>query len=335
MNISSSKKLRLRWASMASLLLALAPGNTFAQETPPVVEPQKAPQSSAKTESPAEKAPEAKAPEANGESKTEAPTEPGDSQESEAPTKESEPDAGSAAAVTTAPAAAAAVAPAVAPAEPAGTPQEVPPPTYGLAAGAQSASANQKTEIPPEEGEEPPPEEPRNKNLMLGIAMDLTMPMGDTAKYIGDISIQGFSLDLRYYAWGNFGVGAGVSFDTLSKKSANSTQWNESLITGTQVREMSFVPVTLKGYHAWREQEKFIPYVAMGVGAARSVRRLVAGFSNLSSDSWHLILVPEVGLHIPVGPTVLMTSARLSYLAPSGDTKQQMFANLSFGLAVQ
>ncbi len=173
------------------------------------------------------------------------------------------------------------------------------------------------------------------KDLSLGVALDVTFPMGNAAKYIKSASLQGLSLDLRYYAWGNIGIGAGVALDSLSKKLTGTATWDNATFTGTQVRELSYTPITLKGYYAWRDQRQVVPYVAAGVGAARSVRRLVVGISGLSEAAWHFALVPEAGLQIPVGPTMILTNVRLNYLPASGGIEDQMFANFSVGLAIQ
>lgn len=178
-------------------------------------------------------------------------------------------------------------------------------------------------------------EKPRPKNLSLGVAVDLTWPMGKAADFISKTSIQGLSLDLRYYAWGNIGIGLGLGLDSLSKKSTETATWENATITGTQVRELSYTPLTLKGYYAWREQTRVVPYVAAGLGAARAVQRLTVGITGLAEASWHFAIVPEVGLQIPAGPTLLLTNVRLNYLPPSAGVGEHVFANLSFGLSIQ
>jgi hypothetical protein len=178
-------------------------------------------------------------------------------------------------------------------------------------------------------------EKPRPKNLSLGVAVDFTFPIAKTADFISKASIQGLSLDLRYYAWGNIGIGAGLALDSLSKKSTETVTWENATFTGTQVRELSYTPITLKGYYAWREQTRVIPYVAAGLGAARAVKRLTVGITGLAEASWHFAVVPEAGLQIPVGPTLLLTNVRLNYLPPSAGVGEHVFANFSFGLSIQ
>jgi len=222
--------------------------------------------------------------------------------------------------------------------------EDAPPPTETTAPAeesAHSASANQATPPPADDyagASDAALVEPKKKDpndLSLNIGLDLTWPLGKAANFIDSASIQGLSLDLRYYFWKNIGLGAGVAFDGVSKKTSGTVAWQNTTITGNQLREISFTPITLKGIYAWRQQEQIIPYVAAGAGVARTVRRLEAGYTLLSDPSWHFVLVPEVGLNIPAGPTIIQTNVRLAYLPAAGGTDEQMFANFSFGLAIQ
>ena len=229
--------------------------------------------------------------------------------------------------------------PAKAAASPEATTAKPTPPLAGEAATPKSASANQAV-TPPEddyEGAESqlPKEDKQPNDLMLNIMVDLTIPLAAASDFIGDVSIQGFSIDVRYFAFGNFGIGASVAFDSLSTKEAGSVEWNGSTITGIHRRDLSFTPILAKGYYAWREKEKFIPYVALGAGAARTARRINAGYFSLNDDSWHFALSPEVGLHIPVGPTVIVANGRLGYLVGNSGQDTQMFGNVSLGLSIQ
>lgn len=179
--------------------------------------------------------------------------------------------------------------------------------------------------------EEPPPK----KNFVFGVGLDLSLPVGKTADYVGNVSLQGFSLEFRYYAWENWGIGAGIAFNSVSEKTSEDLLWENLTFSSVQVRELSFMPITVKAVHAWRDEEKLVPYVAAGVGAARVVQRLASGISTLSDSSWHLALVPEVGSYIPLGPTVVFANIRLNYLPPSGGQTEQIYGNLTFGVTVQ
>lgn len=249
-------------------------------------------------------------------------------------------------------------------AEPSPQEQESPPPA---ASSSDDESAEAKSiEEQPKEGEPTPaapeaaaaaPQEPteasdeddysqlssddlvpaksKKSNLVLGIGIDLSLPIGETAKFVSNVSLQGFSLDVRYFAWDNWGIGAQIAFNSFSEKTSDPLDWDGYVFNAVQVREQSFMPIAVKGVYAWRDEEKFIPYVAAGLGASRTVQRVQVGWSELSEPSWHFLMMPEVGGYVPIGPTVLFANARLNYLPPSGGQSTQLYGNLTIGVTVQ
>lgn len=179
------------------------------------------------------------------------------------------------------------------------------------------------------------PAKSKKSKLILGIGIDLSLPIGETAKFISSVSLQGFSLDVRYFAWDNWGIGAQIAFNSFSEKTSDPLDWEGYVFNAVQVREQSFMPIAVKGVYAWRDEEKFIPYVAAGLGASRTVQRVQVGWSELSQPSWHFLMIPEVGGYVPIGPTVLFANARLNYLPPGGGQSSQFYGNLTIGVTVQ
>jgi opacity protein-like surface antigen len=179
------------------------------------------------------------------------------------------------------------------------------------------------------------PAESTKSKLVFGIGIDLSLPIAQTAQFVSNVSLQGFSLDLRYFAWGNWGIGAQIAFSSLSEKTEEPLEWGGYVFNAVQVREQSFMPIALKGVYAWRDREKFVPYVAAGLGASRTVQRVQVGWSELRQSSWHFLMIPEVGGYLSVGPTVLFANARLNYLPPSGGQSAQLYGNLTLGVTVQ
>ncbi len=302
-----------------ALLLSFGASRAFAQSAAPAPDPTPAPSETPPPEpspAPSETAPsETPSPESESPPADLAPD-----QASAAPDTSAAPASASAPPAPVAPAAVAA--PAAAPAAPFEEPH--------------SASANQKAEREPEDPTDDSLEKKRErKNFILGVALDLSVPLSNTSDFIGNVSIQGFSIDLRWYAFGNIGIGFGAAFDTFSKKSVGSYEWGDVLLTGPQVRESAITPLYFKGYYAFRDVERFEPFIALGAGAARSSQRVQVGYSQFFRDAWHFAIAPEAGLHVPVGPTVLLFDLRLNYLTQSEETPAQLFGNLSFGITVQ
>lgn len=179
-----------------------------------------------------------------------------------------------------------------------------------------------------------PTEEPP-KRMSFDVMLDLTVPLGKTSDFISKVGLQGFAVSFRYYLTRNMAVGAGASFDGLSKKDTATAQYNELTITSTHTKQLSFTPLLAKVFYAFRGKSKLEPYVALGAGAALSSQRLVTGYSAITDSYWHFAASPEVGAHFDIGQLVLLAAARLTYLPASGGSVSHTFANFSVGVAIQ
>ena len=176
---------------------------------------------------------------------------------------------------------------------------------------------------------DPPPK------MSFDVMLDLTVPLAETAEFIGRPGLQGFAVSFRYYVTERWAVGAGAAFDGLSKKEDGTTTYDGITLSAIHTRQLSFTPLLAKVFYAFRGESKLEPYLALGVGAALSNQRLVTGYSALSENHWHLAAAPEAGVHFDIGQLVLLGAARLTYLPPSGGSVAHTFANVSLGVAIQ
>jgi len=171
--------------------------------------------------------------------------------------------------------------------------------------------------------------------MSFDVMLDLTLPLGNTADFISRAGLQGFAVSFRYYVKDNIAVGAGASFDGLSKKDSGTTTYDDLTITATHTKQLSFTTLLAKAYYAFRGKKTFEPYLAVGAGAALAAQRLVTGYSALTDSRWHFAAAPEVGVHVDIGQLVLVGAARLTYLPGSQENPAQTFANISLGVAIQ
>lgn len=171
--------------------------------------------------------------------------------------------------------------------------------------------------------------------MSFDVMLDLTLPLGKTADFISRAGLQGFAVSFRYYVKDNLAVGAGASFDGLSKKDSGTTSYKDLTITADHTKQQSFTTLLAKAYYAFRGKKTFEPYLAVGAGAALAAQRLVTGYSALTDSSWHFAAAPEIGVHVDIGQLVLLGAARLTYLPGSQENPSQTFANISLGVAIQ
>ena len=176
---------------------------------------------------------------------------------------------------------------------------------------------------------------------MIGLALDTSMPVGSSTDFVDNFSFQGFLVDVSYHGLpktgpGTFGFGAAISWNTMSEKSDKTTTWKDETICGTVVTDLSVTPLVAKVQYALRNPgSRFIPYVGIGAGGARALRRVDLGISRVTDDSWHWALVPEVGLEIPLGSFAILAATRFNYLFQAGDAPEQLFMNFSLGVGLQ
>lgn len=236
------------------------------------------------------------------------------------------------------------------PVEPSAEP--TPPPTFSNS----NKSTSPKPAVPPAQAEEEDsggyndfPDSGELETIkepplfLVALLWDLSLPLASTTDFTNRFSIQGFSIEVKYLGFGNFSLGGLVAWHTLSDKTTRSFEDGDVTVTGTQVRELSSNPLYLRAHYAFRDsspvdlklKNQLIPYVALGVGGSRVLRRADLGIQRLAAESWHWAVGPEVGIEYPFGPVSLIVSGRLNYLFGSGEGPEQLYANFNVGIGLE
>ncbi len=177
--------------------------------------------------------------------------------------------------------------------------------------------------------ETPEPESP----FILGILWDMSLPLGSTRDCVDKYSVPGMSVDGRYRGFGNFGIGFTLAWHRMEEKSKETVSYRNATLTGTMAREVSSSPFTFKLSYALRDKQlPAIPYVGLGLGGTRVLRRLDVGIARFVDESWHFALVPELGAEIPAGPVLLLLGTRLNYAIKTKENPGQLYMNFSLGV---
>jgi len=223
--------------------------------------------------------------------------------------------------------------------QPAEAPPAVVQPTAQAPTGraAPSAAADGGYNDVPDEGNLDPIEEPAL--FMVGLGWDFSLPLASTADFTNRFSVQGFSIEVKYVGLGRLEIGGLVAWHTLAEKgfSTYTDPTGDVTVSGTSVHEMSSNPLMLRAHYAFRQGArpdpigKLVPYVAVGVGGSRVLRRIDLGIDRFTRESWHWAVGPEVGVELPLGPATLLLSSRLNYLFASGGGPEQLYLNFTVG----
>src|SRR5690606_16770443 len=135
--------------------------------------------------------------------------------------------------------------------------------------------------------------------FLLGILYNTALPLGETADFNHRFSGRGFTVEGTFR--GEYGLRGGVSFgfQVFQEKADRTVTYGDATVGGVQVRETSLSPMTAHFGYALEQLEKVVPYVRLGVGGGRAWRRLDIGIRRFVDESWHFVLVPELGVEIP------------------------------------
>lgn len=187
-------------------------------------------------------------------------------------------------------------------------------------------------QAPTTEGLQPADSQP---HILVGLLLESSLAVGSTKDFVQEYSFQGFGIDVRYLGFGDLWVGGAVAWHTLAQQTEKSVEWQNATITGNVVTELSTTPLTLKAAYAYTRSKHVVPYVALGGGASRVVRRLDIGIQRFAWESWHWTLVPELGVDIPVGPIDVLLATKFNYLWASAEAPEQLYMNFSFGIGLK
>jgi len=180
-------------------------------------------------------------------------------------------------------------------------------------------------------------------DFLVAAMLESSLVLGDEAEFAGTFGMQGFGIEFAYLGLAPFRLGAGISWHSIAETREDETfVTDEATYTGRMIKELSYTPLLVKvGYSLGASQRtlrpgekpKPTPHLAFGIGASRAARRVDVGITGLIRDSWHLSLVPEVGVDIPVGPVKLVAVGRFNLVLPDAGYDLQTYANLCFGVA--
>jgi len=202
--------------------------------------------------------------------------------------------------------------------------------------------------------EEPPEERRKPRKAQIGITWDLVIPIrvpvtaGSEAGMMSGTSIQGFSLELRYWLKDRIALGALVAWHTFSDKKSRTIGIDDSTQTGLVQTDINSNEILARITHALADRpairtrvpkpgekldisKQIIPYIGAGLGATRYLERFDTGLSVQSKESWYAAIVPEIGIEIPTKLVPVIVAGRLHYFFASSGNPDQLYATFSLG----
>jgi outer membrane protein len=170
----------------------------------------------------------------------------------------------------------------------------------------------------------------------FSVQYAINFPMGDTKDYIEKTSFRGMSLDYRYRIMPNVAVGIGGGWYTFYEKKDYDTYTlpgDEMSASGIQYRYINTMPLLLVGDYYFSPEEKFSPFVGLGIGITYVEANTQMGQFDFEVDTWQFNLAPEVGIRFGAGPGVWgLLSARYNNNFETSELDGQSYLTLNVGL---
>ena len=178
----------------------------------------------------------------------------------------------------------------------------------------------------------------------FGMSWDITVPIGETADYVGDVSWLGFTMQWRKYMTDNVSLGLSFSWNVLDQRSFETQEFKFSPdgsdreitghLSGEQFRYLNSFPILIESHYYLGDpyDSKVRPYGGLGIGVTPIEKRTEIGIIAITDSNWHFSLSPEIGALIPLDQLSLFVAANYNYAFKTNNTIDYSFITFNVGL---
>jgi hypothetical protein len=171
-------------------------------------------------------------------------------------------------------------------------------------------------------------------NDSFGLAWGVSLPTGDTADYISNVSFRGASTQWRHYYRHDASYGLNIGWNVFNKSSNTTLTLGDLTATGNLWQYINAVPI----YADWcvyfeTDRRNMRPYVGLNAGTAWIERRTEMGLLMVEEENWHLAVAPEFGVNSPYDWFIGYVALRYHYAFPAGGAEAQQWLELKIGFS--
>ncbi|HOW25049.1 MAG TPA: outer membrane beta-barrel protein [Bacteroidales bacterium] len=168
----------------------------------------------------------------------------------------------------------------------------------------------------------------------LAVQYDMSFGMGDLGDFISAPSFRGASLQYRYAVTDNILVGVDAAWNTFYEKmDYDSYTVDTKTLSGIQYRYQNEVPILVSVDYLFLTDNKFQPYLGLGIGTIYSERIVDMGIWRFEEDPWQFALKPEFGLMYNFSNSTAFKLGLKYYTGMGGDLDTQGYLTISAGFA--
>lgn len=153
-----------------------------------------------------------------------------------------------------------------------------------------------------------------NAQRWFGMATwNISFPLEDTEKFVGETSYGGFGLDFRKQIKPATTVGFMASWEVFHERTSESIELENATITGSQDRYINSFPIMMGLHRYFGNEGGRRPYIGINAGGFVVIQTLRIGVAEIEEDSWEWGIMPEAGFIFPLeSGAALVANARYS-----------------------
>lgn len=169
------------------------------------------------------------------------------------------------------------------------------------------------------------------------LTYEPSIAVGETRDFVSDPGYWGVGAEWRSFRDSdNLAWSLSASGQVMYEKTDELIQIDNTTISGTQVRYLDFIPLTIGlEYHFLSRRNRVRPFVGLSSGAYWVRQRIEIGSVNLIlNKNWHLGLAPEVGITFltPDLDIYGFISSDFNYVFSRDDSIDYTYVTLKLGI---
>jgi len=155
-------------------------------------------------------------------------------------------------------------------------------------------------------------------NFMSVTTFELSLPLGDTKRYVTGGLGPGLGWEGRWAVNGHSSAGVSATVAGFSRHTESTIDFPSGAATGDQLRQLMPAQLLATGYLYPYQRNGVRWYVGGGVGGGHVDQDFSLGTQQISRGAWHLVVAPEIGAEVRAGPDHLFVGVfSLRYNVPT------------------
>ncbi len=172
------------------------------------------------------------------------------------------------------------------------------------------------------------------QSSFFGMTYDVSIPTGDTEKFVSGVQWRGFGLEGRWNTSKNITLGFAWDWNVFHESSLETAELETGAVTGNQNRTINAFPFLFTAHYYLKGGSFVQPYFGIGAGTYLVKKRLDVGIFTLEEEKWHFGLAPEIGFLFPMDLGFnLQVKLRYNYVIKNGDAEAESYLGINVGFA--